>query len=99
MKRLLIVLLLLFPCWPCPCVSRKSTAGKSSSRGKHSLTMVDRDLEMLGRQVTLIIAVPVGLGAVLVTRMGTRTYALGKVSVAVVGDEQRPVSAADPVTR
>jgi hypothetical protein len=74
-------------------------SGKIILEGKTFTDDDERDLEMLGRQVTLIIAVPVGLGAVLVTRMGTRTYALGKVSVAVVGDEQRPVSAADPVTR
>jgi hypothetical protein len=94
MKRLLIVLLLaLSAC------ETQVYSGNIILEGKHALTMVDRDLVMLGRQVTLIIAVAVGLDAVLVTRMGTRTYAPGKVSVAVVGDEQRPVSAADPVTR
>jgi hypothetical protein len=49
--------------------------------------------------VALIIGAAVGLGAVLVTRMGTRTYAPGKVSVAVVGDDQPVVTPADPVTR
>jgi hypothetical protein len=49
--------------------------------------------------VALIIGATVGLGAVLVTCMGTRAYAPGKVSAAVVGDEKRLVSATDPVTR
>ncbi len=49
--------------------------------------------------VALIIGAAVGLGAVLVTRMGTRTYAPGKALTAVVGDEQQVDVPADPVTR
>jgi hypothetical protein len=49
--------------------------------------------------VVLVLSAAIGLGGVLVTRMGTRTYAPGKASVAVVGDEQQVVTPADPVTR
>ena len=54
---------------------------------------------LIAGPVALIISAAVGLGAVLVTRMGTRTYAPEKVSVAVAGDELQVVTAADPVTR
>jgi hypothetical protein len=49
--------------------------------------------------VVLVLSAAIGLGGVLLTRMGTRTYAPGKALTAVVGDEQQVAAPADPVTR
>jgi cytoskeletal protein CcmA (bactofilin family) len=49
--------------------------------------------------VALVLSAAIGLGGVLLTRMGTRTYALGKASIAIGGDEQQVFTPTDPVTR
>ena len=53
MKRLLIVLLLLFPLLTLSACEPDVYSGKILLEGKHALTMVDGDLVILGGQVTL----------------------------------------------